>query len=360
MAAITAHKAFGNVFDNTLTRCANCLVFNWSSDEVALQQCSRCKVTVYCDRQCQEEHWLLVHKEQCKKLVNARRAEERSHPELQRSSVSIYSHHPFPREGLDGDNYEGVILSVGRIISKMRSTSHPACRVLKNAITDLEKGVISAQRRIWYIRKVYPKSFKTFPHDELFVPFNEFLNNYRNYYVRGAKKGHFAKLDLWSSLLLFSEQVVLMAIVETPRFKDLDISKEQKAFLTRMEHLVAACSSSIFPDFSTFLEILCGGSRSQKCTFCNFPITIEALVWSGKGCSRKGYSRQRHPTILHKPNTASIFCCPRPQCYQRLYEQKFDIMEKNYRWDQALEKATAIKCDYCFQLTTTVHRCTVY
>lgn len=354
------HKAFGNVFDHSLRRCANCLVFNWSSDEAALQQCSRCKVTVYCDRQCQEEHWLLLHREQCKKLVKARRVEERNHPEQQRTSVNIYSHHPFPQDGIPGDNYEGLILSVGRIISKMRSTSHPACSVLKNAITALENSVISAQRRIWYIRKVYPKRFRSFPHEELFVPFNEFLDNNRRYYVKGAKKGLFAKLDLWSSLLLFSEQIVLMAIVETPRFKDCAASKEQMEFLTRMEHLVTACSSPTFPYFSNFLEILCGGNRVQNCSFCNSPTTIEALVWSGKGCHREGYNRQRYPMVVHKPNTAPMFCCVRPRCYQLLDDKKFELLEKTYHWDQALDKATAMKCDYCFQLTTTVHRCSVY
>ena len=62
MGALAARRAFGNVFDRALRECANCLIFNYRSEEGLLQQCSRCKVTVYCDKQCQEEHWHLVHK----------------------------------------------------------------------------------------------------------------------------------------------------------------------------------------------------------------------------------------------------------------------------------------------------------
>ena len=233
----------------------------------------------------------------------------------------------------------------------MRSTRHPACYIYKNEIDTLEKALNSAQRRIWYIRKVYPPNFKCTPHQELLVPFNEFANNNRSFYVKASKKGHFTNLDLWSTLLLFSEQIVLMGVVERPRFKDFDKRKEQSDFLKRMGQLVAGCSSSHFPTFSSLLEILCGGSLVQNCYFCHRSTTVEALAWSGKG-----HNMQRHSTVVHKPNTPTIFCCRRQRCSQQLKEKSFELIEKTYCWAQSLEEAAAIKCDYCFTLSRKVHR----
>ena len=208
MAALAAHQALGNVFEQRLRECANCLVFNYQCEEVTLQQCSRCKVITYCDKQCQKEHWHLVHKQHCKKLAEAKAEEERNTPGLQTSTVSVYSHHPFSKGGMSGDIHEGLILSVGQIITKMRSTRHPACSSFKNEIDSLEQSLIAAQRRIWYIRKVYPRNYIGIPHSELIVPFINFTNNARCFYVNASKRSPFAKLDLWSSLLLFMEQIL--------------------------------------------------------------------------------------------------------------------------------------------------------
>ena len=242
-------------------------------------------------------------------------------------------------------------MSVGKIIAKMRSTRHPACPIFKNEIDTLEKAVSSAQRRIWYTRKVYPPNFNCTPHEELLVPFNDFANYARSFYVKASKKSHFNKLDLWSALLLFSEQIVLMGVVARPRFKDFDKRKEQNNFLKRMTRLVAGCSTPDLPSFSSFLEILCGGNLVQNCHFCNRTTTVEALAWSGKG-----HNQQRHSTVVHKPNTAPFFCCRRQRCSQQLKEKSFELIEKTYCWAQSLEEAAGIRCDYCFRLSRKVHR----
>lgn len=350
MAAVPAHVGFGNVFDHRMKECANCLVFNWKSEGATLQQCSRCKVLVYCDKQCQEEHWYLVHKHHCKKLAEAKAEEERTNPELKQSSVGIFSHHPFPREGLAEDIHERLILTVGRIIDEMRSTQHKAYSILKSEIDVLERGVYSAQRRIWSSRKVYPKELSNYAGQELLHSFNDFINDNQSFYFN-AKRGRYAKLDLWGTLLLFVDEIVNMASQQTPQFKGFEVSKERSSFLRRVELLVEAGSRTNFPNFSSFLEILCGGNLIQKCTFCHIPTTIQALAWNGKGCDRLRYS-----TLVAKPNNPLVFCCHRQSCVQRLDEIAFGIIEKAFCWDQVLERGSAMRCDNCFKLSSRVHR----
>ena len=52
--------------------CANCLNYGWPqpSQESRLLRCSKCKFMSYCSKECQKEHWVKVHKEQCKYLAN--------------------------------------------------------------------------------------------------------------------------------------------------------------------------------------------------------------------------------------------------------------------------------------------------
>ena len=48
--------------------CINCYYNAWNQpeDRTTIQQCAKCKLVTYCSKQCQEEHWHYIHKEQCK------------------------------------------------------------------------------------------------------------------------------------------------------------------------------------------------------------------------------------------------------------------------------------------------------
>ena len=85
-----------------LGKCANCLLFDWAERGVGvkLQQCKQCKVLEYCGQACQEEHWKLVHKSHCKKMARAFEEE---------GEWSIFSHHPFPKDGLEDDIGETLV-----------------------------------------------------------------------------------------------------------------------------------------------------------------------------------------------------------------------------------------------------------
>ena len=63
--------------------CLNCRLYSWEQAKVPspvgpfyiketskdpLQRCAKCKVAYYCDKDCQTEHWVKVHKDKCKYL----------------------------------------------------------------------------------------------------------------------------------------------------------------------------------------------------------------------------------------------------------------------------------------------------
>ena len=64
-----------------------------------MQQCRECKVLEYCGKVCQDEHWKLVHKNYCKKIVWAFDEE---------GEWSIFSHHPFLMDDI-GETFVGQV-----------------------------------------------------------------------------------------------------------------------------------------------------------------------------------------------------------------------------------------------------------
>ena len=57
----------------SLNICFNCVNYEWSKPEdVNVLNCYNCKFARYCSKQCQEEQWFKVHKEQCKFLADSK------------------------------------------------------------------------------------------------------------------------------------------------------------------------------------------------------------------------------------------------------------------------------------------------
>ena len=141
-----------------LGKCANCLLFNWDQpgEEVKLQQCKRCKVLEYCGEACQAEHWKRVHSNHCKKMAKASKREE------ERGRVGIFSHHPFPEDGMAEDIGETLVVQVQQILANMKETGDPAYDVALEDLSQLEMGLQNVRANIWVARKVgYPAVYRT-------------------------------------------------------------------------------------------------------------------------------------------------------------------------------------------------------
>ena len=54
-------------------KCFNCLCYGWKQveDPDRLKNCMKCKVAFYCSKECQQEHWVKLHKKHCTWLTMA-------------------------------------------------------------------------------------------------------------------------------------------------------------------------------------------------------------------------------------------------------------------------------------------------
>ena len=135
-----------------LNQCANCLVFGWKQVEPeSLQKCGRCKVLQYCSKECQVEHWALVHKAHCQKIAWARQSEE---------SVGIFSQHPFPdpqvsvQSGSE-ETTEVLVDIIQKVLVRLKSTD-PAVFLLIDQLPKLEDLMEMNRMWIWSDRKLFP------------------------------------------------------------------------------------------------------------------------------------------------------------------------------------------------------------
>ena len=54
--------------EETQDFCVNCTIYGWAqlSDRSKLLRCAKCKFISYCSKECQQEHWVKVHRHHCK------------------------------------------------------------------------------------------------------------------------------------------------------------------------------------------------------------------------------------------------------------------------------------------------------
>ena len=138
--------------------CAN-TVFYWDQpeDRSILKKCGKCKVVEYCSVDCQAEHWDLVHKKHCKKLVLAKKAAvEQDLGDVSTTfPVGLFSHHPFPLAGLLGNTMEMLIILNQRVLYKMAETGHPAWDLPE--VRQFEQSLRENRQIIWAQRKLSPE-----------------------------------------------------------------------------------------------------------------------------------------------------------------------------------------------------------
>ena len=328
-----------------LGKCANCLLFNWDQpgEEVKLQQCKQCKVLEYCGQACQVEHWKRVHSTHCKKMAKASKREE------ERGRVGIFSHHPFPEDGMAEDIGETLVVQVQQILANMKETGDPAYDVALEDLSQLEMGLQSIRANIWEARKVgYPAVYCT----------PEVGKSWENLCKLPVYQG------VWQTFILLLGRVVDYDLVA--RF---DLLKEPRKaipdelwtdatgdvdgpFLDRLEELLALVTSAAeLPSFEELLKVWCGGSLEQNCTFCGTPVNIEAVFGEGRG---RMYGV---PTVMILPFLPTFFSCDAESCGD-------DLVEKGKKW---MDWANAVgmtstklfrssRCDHCFKGSDYVHR----
>ena len=338
-----------------LNMCANCLVFNWDEDGgIRLQQCSKCKILQYCGQPCQEEHWLLVHKEHCKKLVKAKARGGASSED----PVGMWSHHPFPKEGLPEDIAETLVVQMQRILSKMRQVGHPAYEGSMHAdMVELEENLVKSRRGIWSWRKVMPEQNKNFcpllkPCRELHIRLNQPSLLFEDETWQ----------DLWSTLhLVWGRLLDHEVITSLDRLKDprdamppkmwKGVEEEVGHFPARLKELLDALTSDTdLPSFKDLLRVYCGGSLEQSCTSCLTTINVEAVEGEAEGM------KMGVPTVCLQPFLPILFSCSEQGCYNDLLERIKAWLDWASAVSMTYDKLSDNRCDNCFKFSEDVHR----
>ena len=335
---------------DTFNLCANCFVYNWvQADPTVLQKCKQCKVVQYCSKECQVEHWKSCHRTQCKDLKAAKESwREGDIP------VSIFSHHPFPVNGMPEDTTEALIIVAGKVLSKMQRTAHPAFSTNAALLAQICENMESNLGEIYSSRKIYPPAVYTVIQSVSPKDLSDLLLRVSMIFVNKTED----QFGLWCTLhlilnLLVNHLVLLSMVgmmkepqVSVPEQLWQGMEKEVGVFPDVVQQIIEVFSANDphIPPYKKILEIVCGGSLSRACRFCSKQIVVGQV--GGEGV----------PSVRVYPYFPQIFTCGEKSC-QEQSDSKFMLLTK---WKvgviAALSKLAPNTCDFCFKFSEKVHR----
>jgi len=305
---------------------------------------------------------MLVHKDHCKKLAQAKELQEEG-KDLSKDQVGISSHHPFPAEGLLKDTAEILIVHIERILSKMRSTPYSAYDLpyLHEKLTELGGVMGENKRHIWTERKVKPEQLRIAAAG---------INGCRDEYFRTKECSIMVKekasQDLWPTLhLVWGRLLEYIVTVQIDSLKDpysavpLEVWDGLEdgigLFPGRLKLLAVALCSAKFPSFKDLLSIYCGGSLAQDCSFCGISVTVAAV--EGEVLGLHGGILKGVATALLLPYLPPLYCCGTPSCKEKLLEKHTTWTEWAVAVWTVMNKLYLSVCDNCFKLSEEIHRC---
>ena len=322
-----------------LGKCANCLLFKWAKPGVAvkLQQCKQCKVLEYCGQACQEEHWKLIHKNHCKKMARAFEEE---------GKWSIFSHHPFPEDGLVDDIGESLVVQLQRILAKMKKTANGGHNVSGGDLRQLEIELQKIKTNIWVDRKLgVPITYNVQPVCAAYVNLRKSLSYQGEWSTFLLLLGSLRDYEIMREYGQLKEpQRALPAELWT------GVEQEVGTFPERVKELLDFITfATEVPPFEDLLKLYCGGSVEQICSFCENRVKIEAAVVC---CSL-----YEEAVVCVKPFLPLLFCCTAMSCLEALAGKLDKWGDFAVGVNLTFVKLTpSNQCDHCFKVSDDVHR----
>jgi len=303
-----------------------------------------CKVVQYCSEQCQKEHWKMVHKKQCKMLA----------------FVKDNGSDDLPTVEAPDDTMEILKSLMQKTSSKLFSIGNiSADPMAHHSLTKLWKDMKESAELTWCAKWIFPKEDPLLA-NLAFVDFRELYGNTRQHKTRRMRS---ADQDLWSTLhLVWGRLQDCTAVAQLNSLKEpqnalskelwTGLQEEVGVFPVRVAEVIQAFSGDEVPSFKSLLEIICGGTLAQKCSFCDASMTVTAVAGEGEGC----YQSSTPVALL--PHMAPMFSCGHGNCAAQMQ----DKLVAHGKWKvgvcATVEKLrSASRCDYCFKLSEKVHRC---
>ena len=319
--------------------CTNCKVFNWEQpDPATLRQCGKCKVVQYCDEHCQKENWKMVHKKQCKVVA----------------FIKDNGSDDLPAVKAPENTMEILKSLMQKTSLKLFSSSMLADPRVHDFLTQLWKDMNEDAELTWCAKRTCPKEFATI----LCIAYSDLYDDTRQ--IRDLRS---ADQDLWSTLhLVWGRLIDCRVVAELNSLKEpqealpkelwTGLQEEIGVFPGRVAELIQAFSGDEVPSFKELLQIICGGTLVQKCSFCDTSMAVTAVYGEVAWTSRY----QPSSTVALLPYMASTFCCGHGNCEAEMADKIVAYQKWKYGVFETFDELYSSQCDYCFKLSEKVHR----
>ena len=321
-------------------KCSNCKVFNWEQpDPATLRQCGKCKVVQYCDEHCQKENWKMVHKKQCKVVA----------------FIKDNGSDDLPAVKAPENTMEILKSLMQKTSLKLFSSNMLADPRLHESLMQLWKDMYKDAELTWCAERMFPKEFATI----LCVDYSDLYDDTRQIRVRDLRS---ADQDIWSTLhLLWGRLIDCRVVAELNNLKDpqkalpkelwTGLQEEIGVFPGRVAEVIQAFSGDEVPSFKKLLEIICGGTLVQKCSFCDASMTVTAVYGEVEGRYKSS------PAVALLPHMAPMFCCSQDNCEAQMADKRVAYCKWKLGVLATFDQLWSSRCDYCFKLSEKVHRC---
>jgi len=282
----------------------------------------------------------MVHKKQCKVLA----------------FVKDNGSDDLPAMRAPDDTIEILKSLMQKTSLKLFSSNMLADPRVHDFLTQLWKDMSEDAELTWCVKRTCPKEFATI----LCIAYSDLYDDTRQIRVRDLRS---ADQDLWSTLhLVWGRLQDCTAVAQLNSLKEpqnalskelwTGLQEEVGVFPVRVAEVIQAFSGDEVPSFKSLLEIICGGTLAQKCSFCDASMTVTAVAGEGEGC----YQSSTPVALL--PHMAPMFSCGHGNCAAQMQ----DKLVAHGKWKvgvcATVEKLrSASRCDYCFKLSEKVHRC---
>jgi len=388
--------------------CANCDIYDWEqlSDTSKLLRCSRCKFISYCSSECQQEHWVKVHRKQCKYMSKQKECPMACHDpatcpgcrkqaeiglvEMSKSdnpclgcpwdikflpqvtkpyltNVGLkFAEVPLPLKlgemsGKFLTKAEHTVSILHHLVHKLELTMHPAWTIHPDSRNNLCKMVNTARRVIWHsyvhdipknhLERSIPKIIKPQLIKMLDIAFDIDLC----IKVKGAKSKDQSVFRPWDTFKLFlnillqqyknMERMDAVKIGIPEIFKDdIKLMVSPAQFSNMWKRMLDSMMDGNLLPYTDLLKIACGDDLKQMCYGCSKDIIV-ADVW---------FENKEVPFIYQ--SYVQAYLCGEPDCFYQV-----DALDnKMYEICSRLSLGSVENiCHNCFLMSSgSVHRCT--
>ena len=371
-------------------------VFGWLQleDLDSLLCCPHCNLLHYCSPECQEEHWVKVHKRHCSSLASSvvpgyRHKEEecfqcltvagQGGPEavsnqqspvypcilksLEGASKSLFSHHPFPLNGDPEDRIERLVILIKKLLLKMALSNHKVMQTCSMKIVQMISVMDLNRQMIWRLRKTKPC-----PGAAVSTSGNLKLGDdiWKDLLHHSLAEDEFALSD--DPFRIFDTCAILYNVLEEllgPITLQRDsrvalkgdmqflLTKAQNStFLVTVDRLLDALEHQLIP-YPAVVKIICFGEVEKHCSMCDRSVTVSEV--------RQKKPRLDRVACLFNTINMGMARCASPMCDLLLdqHPSRADFTKWYAMVNMAFEKYKVNVCHSCFKFSSheVVHRC---